>query len=632
MKTRINLLILSIFCSLIVNGQDLINSKPRTQKTSASINTPLSPLGGDVWIKLDTNLTYMYNSLTQNWDIIGIRDIVENIKLDTFTFFITQQSDGSKVKVQKEGIISYDNDAKTLQFSDASPVALTFINSANNYLDGSQAGQNLSGNNYALIIGDRAFDDIVNSISPISIGRNNLRDVSSSLTVNYPSLFGQNLFRDATGGGSYWDATGEGSGEFFGGGSYVGLFSRRAGKGSRGSNIFFRGDEAGMLYYSLNGTEYGNFGGIGSRAGYGFISTASAVSETSGLAIGYNCLSNMTGKGIYGIGNNITSRDTIAQGVNFTSSDINISLERITVSAHGFGSNGSRVNAFYSTTGTEPTGIQPNRVYQFEIIDENTLAFPAESVNLTSQGTGNHRLTLVETFENVAVIGDGILIKESNSLYLGNDKIENIFIGGQRFDGSGKFDLVSPGHTLIMNQDSILPCRIDTAGNVVLASTSNANELAQFLVTAIDADTLTAVQAGFIKLSNDKKPGYYYFLQDDSSVDTLVDAGFTQVLYSIVDSTHLLVNIGQGYANTENELEGSATSITTDSNGKFSFTHNAAFTPDLITSLDLANSTDYVIAGFDLQGANIVGFIRSSTDYSNPGIVSNLEFKWKVEN
>ena len=551
------------------------------------------------------------------------------ISQDTSTFLLTEKSDGTTVKEYKEGILSYDNNTYQLQFSGASALTLGFINDNQNLLFGSNAGSSLSGSGYNRIIGDRAWDNITTGTSIISDGRNNGRDASG--TFAYVSTFGQNIYRDATNGGSYIFATGEGSARYYEGGNYISFFGRRSGQAGKGSNIFAAGDEAALAVWNNNGTTFGNITAISNRAAYNFISTTSAVSETGGVFLGYNTGNNMTGKSLYLIGNNISSQDTVNTGSNFSNTDINTSNENITITAHPFGSTGDRFNALFTTTNTVPTGIQNNKVYQFEIVDANTVEFSDPTIDLTSQGVGTHRITLVQTIENSINIGDD-LIPESNTIKLGNSSITKIIIGGNStnidFSSSTK---IAPGHALILPANGLLPARIRSDGQIVAASTTSDTTLADFIVVEIDNDTISYVKAGKYQIANTFNEGQKYFLQDDGSVATTRDADYDQLLFTPFDSAYVLIDVGRPYATSDKYNKGQTTSVSTDGDGKFSFAHGVTdFTPSLV--IGEVDNTSYYIDYIRVSGSNFIGLIRNVSDNAVSASLSGLTINWKTEN
>ena len=114
----------------------------------------------------------------------------------------------------------------------------------------------------------------------------------------------------------------------------------------------------------------------------------------------------------------------------FDNTAINISTNRITITGHGFGLNGSYVNLLY-TEGTDPIGgLNDQGVYQVKIIDANTLGFREpdgpngmeRGTDITSAGTGTgHTLTPQFTYDNTICIGNNSMPNSADAIYFGGD-------------------------------------------------------------------------------------------------------------------------------------------------------------------------------------------------------------------
>lgn len=99
----------------------------------------------------------------------------------------------------------------------------------------------------------------------------------------------------------------------------------------------------------------------------------------------------------------------------FTTANVNITTDRITLTAHGISSASEVV---VTSTGTRPGGLAANTLYFVQVIDANTISLHSNAalsaiVDITSVGTGTHHLRLaggrVVGFRNFSVgtIGAG---------------------------------------------------------------------------------------------------------------------------------------------------------------------------------------------------------------------------------
>jgi hypothetical protein len=113
----------------------------------------------------------------------------------------------------------------------------------------------------------------------------------------------------------------------------------------------------------------------------------------------------------------------------FDYTDANATTDRITITGHGFGSNGTYINLLYTQGTSAITGLADATVYQVKIIDVNTVGFyeadgpggASRGTNITNAGTGTgHTLTPQYTYANSIVIGNGINPTASNQINIGD--------------------------------------------------------------------------------------------------------------------------------------------------------------------------------------------------------------------
>jgi hypothetical protein len=168
----------------------------------------------------------------------------------------------------------------------------------------------------------------------------------------------------------------------------------------------------------------GDIGGI-----LGYQSAQFNIGNNIGLLAGYRSARYNQGNEANVVGHNSYSgfNDNTANKKDVTSVDI--ALNRFTITDHGFGANGTYTNLRYTTTGTAVAGITNNEVYQFLIVDANTIEIRA--VDITSTGTGTHSFTPQFVYSNVNIFGSNVQPTASNSSYFGNSSTQFARIYGR---------------------------------------------------------------------------------------------------------------------------------------------------------------------------------------------------------
>ncbi|MHB9056213.1 MAG: hypothetical protein ACYC2P_08700 [Paludibacteraceae bacterium] len=191
-----------------------------------------------------------------------------------------------------------------------------------------------------------------------------------------------------------------------------------------------------------------NTGGYSNGMGYGALANNTGASANG---VGYLALANNTGASANGVGANVlyynqkannsafgygaysAFLDNTAGNKTADSTAVDITLERITLTAHGFGATNAIVNIKYaSTTGTAIGGLAVGTIYQVKIIDANTIEFVigATKRNLTSQGTGTHTFTPQYAYENTTCLGANTQPNKDNQVVLGNSAVDTVKMGG----------------------------------------------------------------------------------------------------------------------------------------------------------------------------------------------------------
>ena len=180
------------------------------------------------------------------------------------------------------------------------------------------------------------------------------------------------------------------------------------------------------------GALYNNTGAYSNGVGGGALqnNTGAYSNGVGGSALAYNQKTNNSA-----FGHNAYSAflDNTAYNKTADSTAVDITLERITITAHGFGATNEIVNIKYaSTTGTAIGGLGVGTIYQVKIIDSNTIEFVmgATKRNLTSQGTGTHTFTPQFAYENTTCLGANTQPNKDNQVVLGSTAVDTVKMGG----------------------------------------------------------------------------------------------------------------------------------------------------------------------------------------------------------
>jgi hypothetical protein len=126
----------------------------------------------------------------------------------------------------------------------------------------------------------------------------------------------------------------------------------------------------------------------------------------------------------------------------FTEANIDATAHTITITAHGFGTIGTKVNLKFTGTGAPlPTGLANNGIYQFTITDANTLYL----VGITATGTTVSG-TITKDYDisnavqigtnvnatgiNEIIIGYGAVSRGANTVTIGGSAIVRTYLAG----------------------------------------------------------------------------------------------------------------------------------------------------------------------------------------------------------
>lgn len=218
-------------------------------------------------------------------------------------------------------------------------------------------------------------------------------------------------------------------------GSNAVIMGRNAGYDNTGTSSIFIGAFAGERNTGSNVSYLGytcgsqSTGGFSVGVGDGSIRYITANNTT---AVGNDTLRYAEGANNTAIGSqafNTFNDDTAnAKNVADASTDVDTVLNRITITAHGFGSNSTYVLLKYTTTGTPIGGLVNTNIYKFLIVDANTIETFEQ--NLSSVGANTHTFTPQFKYSNSTALGADAEPTASNQVILGNSSVEEVYTAG----------------------------------------------------------------------------------------------------------------------------------------------------------------------------------------------------------
>ena len=172
-----------------------------------------------------------------------------------------------------------------------------------------------------------------------------------------------------------------------------------------------------------------------SSNGFGYFALQNNIGASSNgfgyLALRYNQKNGSTVMGDNAYGS--TFLDNVTGNKIAASTAVDVALDRITLTSHGFGATNAYVNIKYaSTDGTAIGGLAVAAIYQIKIIDANTIEFltAARGTNLTSQGTGNHTFIPQFAYANTSCFGANTQPNKDNQVVLGDANVDTVKMGG----------------------------------------------------------------------------------------------------------------------------------------------------------------------------------------------------------
>lgn len=197
-----------------------------------------------------------------------------------------------------------------------------------------------------------------------------------------------------------------------------GAYSTAVGLACLGKNT---GSQANALgYYSLAFNTGVSCIGLGHVAG---IYNIGSYCNLLGYASGQYNQGSFTN--VIGWNSNANFKDNAGAAKTFAYAAVDTTNDTITIPAHGFGTVGTWVNLRYNAgVATSITGLSTNGVYQFYIVDANTVALKLGSRvtgDMTAVvGTGSDlKLTPQYVYSGCTIIGNGLEPDASNQIIIG---------------------------------------------------------------------------------------------------------------------------------------------------------------------------------------------------------------------
>ncbi|MEO7044355.1 MAG: SGNH/GDSL hydrolase family protein [Ferruginibacter sp.] len=181
----------------------------------------------------------------------------------------------------------------------------------------------------------------------------------------------------------------------------------------------------GLGYTALQNNTGVFSNGFGHQSGYN--NTGDSVS-----AFGLFALKNNNSRNRIFIGSTLFENAITIGGSVKVFASANISGINITITSHGFASTTKKVNLLYNViSGTTVTGLTNGQMYQFTVVDGNTLSCPL----ISGSGSGSFTLTKDVDKSNSIAIGNNIDNTKANQTLIGSyGNLEIKFNGALAFD------------------------------------------------------------------------------------------------------------------------------------------------------------------------------------------------------
>ena len=340
----------------------------------------------------------------------------------------------------------------------------------------------------------------------------NTEDVVVSLKNKYRNLLSYNnnallIFQDS----------------IYSGSSYISNFGYGFGFGALYSNSGSNSNGFGQASLQLNSGAYSN--GYGTYAlqsnsgsysnGFGANSlqynTGASSNGFGNLALQYNNYANAIGIGYQ---STPAFLEDVTTTKNFTDTEVTANTITFTA-AHGFGTNGTKVNLKFKTvTGTPPTGLANNSVYQFTITSATVLTLAGIGTNASLDFEGS--LTKNLNITNSIAIGTDVNATKQNQIVLGSSTYAETLLFGNVGIKKTPTEALDVNGNLIAD---ILKSRIPTGtAPLVVASTTKVDNLNADL---LDGQHGNYYQAASPKIKLTPEGGYAVLLTNKTGANSV---------------------------------------------------------------------------------------------------------------
>jgi len=289
------------------------------------------------------------------------------------------------------------------------------------------------------------------NISQIGYNSGNGNSGISQTAFGYYSGYGNS--------GTYQTAFGSGAG-------YQNSGNYQLAMGYNSGNYNVGGANSSVGYLSGFHNQGVNNSGFGAQSGRQTIGDAGTFIGVSSGA--YNQGDYNTAFGVNSFPESLDSGSAIT----FDNTDIDASTEQITLTAHGLGSIGERLNMRFTQGTSQIYGWSGGDTILFEIIDANTVEAISLLIINAGSGTG-HTLTPFNIYNNSSAVGYAATPDASNQVVLGDTNVTEVKTSGQGVFGQSGQSTIGGG--VIINNggaDSDSQIKGNTDDNLIYVDAS----------------------------------------------------------------------------------------------------------------------------------------------------------------
>ena len=324
-------------------------------------------------------------------------------------------------------------------------------------------------------------------------------------------------------------------------GDSVIIFGNNAGYRNKAGNVIIVGYLAGQDNHGGSSIILGYRAGENNAGGWaniaGYYSGECSTSPYANL-FGYRAGQFTEGWGTIAIGYEANGAfiPNTAGNKNFNSSVVDVDTDRITIPTHGFASIGTYFNLLYTEGSAPITGLSDGQVYQFKVIDADTIEGHGTQILVAGSGI-SHTFTPQYRYDNTICIGYQTSPTKSNQMILGGSDISETLIRGTVI-------LDSNNQAIAFGDDGEADSYIKWDGaNMVLFSAGDIDFSGCSLIN-FDID-----HGGLTGLADDDHSHYHNDTRGDARyyTQTLLDAGQLDTRY-FTEAEHINVSAGAGDA------------------------------------------------------------------------------------